>query len=61
MKEIFKLYRKSKKIKLAVKAAAFMTVAAATVYSLIPKYDKIEGVSEEGFLRNEKSRMQNAE
>ena len=56
MKDVIKLYGKVKRLKAAVKAAAFITVAAATVYSLIPKYDKIEGVSEEGFLK-----MQNAE
>ncbi len=61
MKKLLKLYGKSKKVKFVVKAAALVTVAAATVYSLIPKYDKIEGISEEGFLRNAECRMKNAE
>lgn len=51
MKDAVKIYGKIKKVKVAVKVAAFITVAAATVYSLIPKYDKIEGVTQEGFLR----------
>ncbi len=53
MKDVLKLYGKAKKVKIAVKVAAAAAVVAATVYSLIPKYDKIEGVKEEGFLRNE--------
>ena len=61
MKDVVKLYGKVKKVKIALKAAAFVAVAVATVYSLIPKYDKIEGVSEEGFLRNAECRMKNAE
>ncbi len=61
MKDVVKLYSKAKKMKIIVKAAAFVAVAAATVYSLIPKYDKIEGVTEEGFLRNAEFRMKNAE
>ncbi len=52
MKDLIKLYGKAKKVKIALKVTAFAAVAAATVYSLIPKYDKIEGVSEEGFIRN---------
>lgn len=51
MKEIFKLYRTSKKVKFAVKFSAFCAVAAMTVYTLVPKSDKIHGVTEEGFLK----------
>ena len=61
MKDAAKIYGKIKKVKVAVKVAAFITVAAATVYSLIPKYDKIEGVTEEGFLKSAECRMKNAE
>ena len=54
MKDVMKLYRNVKKVKIAVKAAAIVTVVAAKVYSFIPKYDKIEGVTEEGFLNKAK-------
>lgn len=42
--------KKILRIVTAVKIIATCATVAATVYSLIPKYDKIEGVTETGFL-----------
>ena len=61
MKELFKLYRTSKRVKFAIKFSAFCAVAAMTVYSLVPKYDKIEGVTEEGFLKNSECGIRDTE
>ncbi len=52
MKDALKLYGKAKKIKLAVKLTAACAVFAMTVYTLIPKDEKIKGVTETGFLKN---------
>lgn len=52
MKDLLKLYGKSKKCKLIIKLAAVCAVTAMTVYTLIPKDEKIKGVTENGFIKN---------
>lgn len=49
------------KIVKIVKIVAACATIAMAVYTMIPKHDKIEGVTETGFIGNAESEMHNAE
>ncbi|MBQ8504319.1 MAG: hypothetical protein IJ491_08610 [Clostridia bacterium] len=51
MEDVLELYGKAKKVRLIIKLTAVCAVAAMTVYTLIPKSEKIKGVTETGFLK----------